>query len=331
MAEVSARKEADRLNVRLKSEIAFYQQASIFDGPGFVQYTKEEIEELCEIRGDLEQSCYDLRSERDHLLKELESHSNNIEKLLISQKPQDLHWERLQHAYQQQLDSMQKDMSAAKERYDKVGQKRAAMISDMEMLIKRNNDLTQMNNDLSRKVIEREQEAKALIAGTSFLNINEEAKEVKGENKHRRNLSTGSIGIVHSNSMPEIKVSAEAPASVTPKVAQRDSFNGSAAPKLFKFRRNRSQLNKSKSNKNEEKMVSVSYDSSQQSRSLEPVSESGTSVENKVGGKHHFGLNKFLRPAKCEVCSEKMWRVTELKCSGKIKQKEPSPHLSYPF
>ncbi|KAI9264775.1 hypothetical protein BY458DRAFT_476706 [Sporodiniella umbellata] len=315
ITEVSARKEVERLNVRLKSEIAFYQQASIFDGPSFMRYTKEEIDELHETRGDLEQSCYDLRSERDYLLKELESHSDNIEKLLISQKPQDLHWERLQHAYHQQLDSMQKEISIAKDRYDSVAHKRTAMIADMEMLIKRNNELTQMNNDLSRKVIEREQEAKALIAGTNFLNIEDERKEVKKESKHRRNLSTGSIGIVHSNSMPEIKVSAQTPAPVTPKVAQRDSFNGSAAPKFYKFRRNKSQLNKSKSNKNDDKTASASYDTSHQPRSLEPVSESGSSAENKVGGKHHFGMNKFLRPAKCEVCGEKMWRVTELKCS----------------
>ncbi|RCH77655.1 hypothetical protein CU097_000313, partial [Rhizopus azygosporus] len=45
-AEVTARKEADRLIVRLKSEIVFYQQASIFSGPDFIQFTKEEIEEL---------------------------------------------------------------------------------------------------------------------------------------------------------------------------------------------------------------------------------------------------------------------------------------------
>ncbi|KAG1183732.1 hypothetical protein G6F36_008225 [Rhizopus arrhizus] len=320
VAEVSARKEADRLNVRLKSEIAFYQQASIFSGPSFMQYTKEEIEELCEIRGDLEQACHDLRAERDHLLKELESHSNNIEKLLVSQKPQDLHWERLQHAYQQQLDSMQKDMMAIKDNCDKLNKKRDAMISDMEMLIKRNNDLTQLNNDLSRKVIEREQEAKALIAGTSFLNDNVNNEEVnkdtkEANSKHRRNLSTGSIGIVHSNSMPEIKIIADAPTNTTPKVAQRDSFNGSAAPKLFKFRRNGSILNKSsrKASKSDDKLTSVSYESTQHSRSLEPVSESENG--NKVGGKHHFGVNKFLRPAKCEVCNEKMWRVTELKCS----------------
>ncbi|CEG73149.1 hypothetical protein RMATCC62417_08583 [Rhizopus microsporus] len=36
-AEVTARKEADRLIVRLKSEIVFYQQASIFSGPDFIQ------------------------------------------------------------------------------------------------------------------------------------------------------------------------------------------------------------------------------------------------------------------------------------------------------
>ncbi|CEI94880.1 hypothetical protein RMCBS344292_09084 [Rhizopus microsporus] len=324
-AEVTARKEADRLIVRLKSEIVFYQQASIFSGPDFIQFTKEEIEELNQARGDLEQICFDLREERDNLMQDLERHSENIEKLLASQKPQELHWERLQHAYQQQMDSMQKDMALIKNNYTKLIKAREDIISDMILLNTKNAELTQMNNDLSRKVIEREQEAKAVIAGTSFLAIPEESTKPdksKKEGKHRRNLSTGSIGIVHSNSMPDIKVTTAtadtSTATVTPKVAQRDSFNGSAAPKLFKFRRNKSTLGKSssKSSKGEEKLISIPYDTTHNTRSLEQVSEPFVKreIENNKS-RHHFIASKFLRPTKCEVCGEKMWRVTELKCS----------------
>lgn len=330
-AEVTARKEADRLIVRLKSEIVFYQQASIFSGPDFMQFTKEEIEELNQARGDLEQICFDLREERDNLMRDLERHSENIEKLLASQKPQELHWERLQHAYQQQMDSMQKDMALIKNNYTKLIKAREDIISDMILLNTKNAELTQMNNDLSRKVIEREQEAKAVIAGTSFLAVPEEntkPDKSKKEGKHRRNLSTGSIGIVHSNSMPDIKVTTTtadtSTATVTPKVAQRDSFNGSAAPKLFKFRRNKSTLGKSssKSSKGEEKLISIPYDTTHNTRSLEQVSEPFVKreIENNKS-RHHFIASKFLRPTKCEVCGEKMWRVTELKCSGTQKKR----------
>lgn len=324
-SEVTARREAEQLTVRLKSEITFYQHASIFSAHEFVQYSKEEIEDLNQSRADLEQLCHELRSERNSLVSELEHHSDNIEKLLASQKPQDLHWERLQHAYQQQLDSMHQDMNAAKAAYAKLIKGREDIISDMILLNTKNAELSQLNNDLSRRVMEKEQEAKAVFAGMSFLTTPEDTQlNITTSNsstisstekaKHRRNLSTGSIGISHSNSMSDIKSSDVS--GVTPKLAQRDSFNGSAAPKLFKFRRNRSGSGKKTSTTKEEKIISIPYD--QNTRSLEPVSESKKEVENVKGGKHHFAQTKFFKPTKCEACSEKMWRVSELKCSGKF-------------
>jgi hypothetical protein len=327
-AEVQARRDAEQSLVRLKSELSFYQQASIFNGHDFIHYSKLEIEDLNNVRADLELVCHDLKSERDSLVSELETHSKNIEKLFASQKPQDLHWERLQHAYQQQLNSMQKEMTLAKTNYAKLIKGREDIISDMILLNSKNAELTQLNNNLSRRVMEREQEAKAVFAGTSFLSTPEETTKghshsnsnssTNSNPKHRRNLSTGSIGLTHSSSMSEIKDIS----SSTAKLAQRDSFNGSAAPKLFKFRRNKSGSGKHKiTNKQEDKIISIPYD--QSTRSLEPVSEAllfkkeSENVNSRPGGKHHFAQTKFLRPIKCEACNEKMWRVSELKCSGK--------------
>jgi cupin superfamily acireductone dioxygenase involved in methionine salvage len=327
--EVIARKDAEHLVIRLKSEITFYQQASIFDGNDFIHYSKQEIQDLNQTRADLEQICHDLRNERDSLVDELENHSKNIESLLSSQKPQELHWERLQHAYQQQLDSMQKDMSIAKANYSKLIKGRDDIISDMILLNTKNAELTQLNNDLSSKIMEREQEAKAVFAGTNFLSSSSSSTEEDNGSKvikHKRNLSTGSIGITHSNSMSELKsAAATAITAESTKLAQRDSFNGSAAPKLFKFRRNRSNSVKKSSpsdnNTKEEMIISIPYDATHNTRSLEPVSESYLLKKEETsstvrGGKHHFAQTKFLRPIKCEACSEKMWRVSELKCSG---------------
>ncbi|KAG2195184.1 hypothetical protein INT47_006466, partial [Mucor saturninus] len=325
-SEVSARRDAEQLNVRLKSEINFYQHASVFSAQKFVEYSKDEIEDLNQSRADLEQICHELRAERNSLVEELERHSDNIEKLFASQKPQDLHWERLQHAYQQQLDSMHQDMNSAKAAYAKLIKGREDIISDMILLNTKNAELSQLNNDLSRRVMEKEQEAKAVFAGMSFLTPPEDKQlekvsssnsstisantEKNNNNNHRRNLSTGSIGISHSHSLSDIKNDGT---SVAPKIAQRDSFNGSAAPKLFKFRRNRSGSGKKPST---EKIISIPYESNHNTRSLEPVSESYLKKEPEgVKGKHHFAQTKFFKPIKCEACGEKMWRVSELKCS----------------
>ncbi|RCI04900.1 hypothetical protein CU098_011107 [Rhizopus stolonifer] len=141
----------------------------------------------------------------------------------------------------------------------------------------------------------------------SFLTTPEDNKTTEAAHiKHRRNLSTGSIGIInHTNTIPDLK------SPETAKLAQRDSFNGSAAPKLFKFRRNKTGSIKHKTNnKNDEKIISIPYDS----KSLEQASEKKES-EQRHAGKHYFVQQKFLRPGKCESCGEKMWRVNELKCA----------------
>jgi chromosome segregation ATPase len=271
----------------LKSEIIFYQQACVFSTQDFVNHSKEDIEDLNQTRADLEQACYELRSERDLLVSELDRVSKDIDKAFTSQKAPDLHWERLQHAYQQQLDSMQKDISNTKSNYSKLIKGRDDIISDMILLNTKNAELSQLNNDLSRKVMEREQEAKALFAGTNFLTSPEEAPPQTSQ--HRRNPSGGSV--------------------TEAKLAQRDSFNGSAAPKMFKFRRNKSNSLKRK----EDKLISVPYESNTKSQEPESV-ETNTNR----GGKHHFVQTKFIMAVKCEGCSEKMRRVNELKCSGNI-------------
>jgi hypothetical protein len=263
-SEIQARKDLDIQMVRLKSELRFYQQANIFHGHDFIHYSKEEVHELNQARADLEQFCYELRSDRDALVAELERVTKSITKTHT-----DMHWERLQHAYQQQLDSMKKDIQHTKTGYARLIKGREEIISDMILLNTKNAELTQLNNDLSRRVMEREQEAKAVFAGTSFLSS---PPETVG---HKRNLSTGSLP----------------PTDPATKLAQRDSFGSPAAPKLFKFGRNRSGSK----------------------------TKPGDLLE---GRKHHFIQAKFIMAVKCEGCNEKMRRVNELKCSGNKKKKK---------
>jgi hypothetical protein len=208
---------------------------------------------------------------------------------------------------------MSRDMEVARINYAKMVKTREEIISDMILLNTKNAELSQLNNDLSRRVMEREQEAKAFFSGTNFLSPPQENDELKPSfsatntiqstgnaagKHHRRNLSTGSIGMTSSTSV-DIKATMDSFAASTQKLAQRDSFNGSAAPKLFKFRRNRS---------NSGKRPKVSLDA------LDQKETENTTVRK--SGSHHFAQAKFIRPTKCEACGEKMWRVSELKCSG---------------
>ncbi|KAI8992176.1 hypothetical protein BDF20DRAFT_909846 [Mycotypha africana] len=357
--EVQSRKEAEKLIIRLKSELVFYQQASIFPSfANFKQMSQDEIEMLNQQRADLELLCHEFRQERDRLTRDMES-------IILNQKPwkkEDLetYWVSLQSTYQHQLQSVQKDLQIAKSNYAKLIKGREDIISDMILLNTKNAELAQLNNDLSRRMIEKEQEATAVLAGLSFL-----ADDTKNEKPsipviqphhqdthrkhHKRNLSTGSIGIVKpttitapssSTSINKFSTASAAtaknytklsddtnPSRVSslsnnniPKVAQRDSFNGSsvAAPKLFKFRKNKSISGKHNTNNlKENELVSSLSVTTESTTTRNDNNNDKSNIANGKGAgrKHYYVPFKFLRPVKCEGCYEKMWGVNELKCT----------------
>lgn len=185
----------------------------------------------------------------------------------------------------------------------------------MVVLNTKNAELSSMNNDLSRRMTEREREAAAVMAGTSFL------------------YPTAST----SNELPTVgrqRKSSEASLD-TRKVAARDSFSGAtSAPKLFKMKKGANVFQRFgyKSNKVADpsvaedenqtgspyKLANASSSSMSLATNYEPIrrereQSQGSSVGN---GTHSFQPTPFLRPVKCNVCSEKMWGLSEYRCQG---------------
>ncbi|KAI9005481.1 hypothetical protein CLU79DRAFT_781284 [Phycomyces nitens] len=293
-AEMVARKEAEELVLKLQRELSFYQQANTMRAGQFVEISKEEVGQLSQSKMQLEQACDDLRNQRTQLLTELGTISHTIQENSASQNAENQK-DRLQNSYHQQLGSTRKDIDDMRAGYGKLVKARNDIIAEMIMINTKNAHLTSLNNDLSRRVTEREREAIAVMAGTNFLTTDPNAEKAKVSNESEK----------------------VAPEIITRQLAQRDSFSATEAPRLFKFRRNKG--NKSKA-KEKDALISIPYDPNP-GRPMEtiteslkqPTKDSSDLVYHRVGG-HNFLQTKYMRPVKCEACNEKMWRVSELKC-----------------
>lgn len=138
-------------------------------------------------------------------------------------------WDRFTTAQQQHLTSLQHDTDHARLGYDRLVKARDDIITEMIMLNTKNAELSNLNNDLSRRMTEREREAMAVMAGTSFL---------AGDSQSPVTTTTT------NEQPPPARRSLEHQLKnlVSPKLtAHRDSFNDvTAPPRRFRFRRNRS-------------------------------------------------------------------------------------------
>ncbi|KAI8084764.1 uncharacterized protein BX664DRAFT_337729 [Halteromyces radiatus] len=290
-AEITARREAEEKLAKLQDEISFYHHLNIFGPTEFAQYSRDELGQLHKVKVQVEQSVNDIRKQRDIILADIERQKH-------------AHWDRFSQAHQQHLISLQHDTDHAKLGYARLVKARDDIISEMIMLNTKNAELSSLNNDLSRRMTEREREAIAVMAGTSFLTNEPSSSTITSPP-----TESGS-GRQSPDHLKQL---------VSPKLtAHRDSFNDAAAvapPRRFKFRRNRSRSNSAQDNSDKkdtngnDTLISVPYDTNI------PVVEKSHGADHQLRvGNHLFNQTKFLRPTKCDVCNEKMWRGSELKC-----------------
>ncbi|CAO3591174.1 unnamed protein product [Absidia cylindrospora] len=266
--EIAARQSAEEKVTKLQNELSFYHHLNLFGATEFVNHSRDELAQLHKVKTHVEKSINDLRTQRDTIFGDIDRQKHT-------------HWDRFSFAQQQQLTSLQNDTDHAQLGYNRLVKARDDIIAEMILLNNKNAELSNLNNDLSRRMSEREREAMAFMAGTNFLPEESSAK-TSGESSSGR------------------------PSLDQPKLtAQRNSFTDAvvaAAPRKFKFGRNRSKSSGG------DPMIGLPYDTNI------PVSAEKSQEGQLRVGNHLFNHTKFLRPSKCDVCGEKMWRGNELKC-----------------
>ncbi|KAI7868463.1 hypothetical protein BDF14DRAFT_1793598 [Spinellus fusiger] len=312
-AEVAARKNAEEVILGLQHELSFHKQAKAKANEKEVIVSKEEMNYLDQTKTQIEKACDDLCEQRRHYLAELDTLSHTAATTITgsasNQVALDTLKDKIQQAYEQQLTSSKKEIETMQSNYSKLVKARNDIITEMIMLNTKNAELTSLNNDLSRRVTEREREAVAGLTGTHLV-----ASEAALMSTHEKDSKLKPMSDSSDKIVSDLQ-------SVGRQMAQRDSFAGVEAPKLFKFRRNKGKINKNTKGQ-QETLIGMPYDANVSRPMDTTVSEpikSGTKevpegiTYHRVGG-HNFLPTKYLRPVKCEACNEKMWRVTELKC-----------------
>ncbi|ORX48051.1 RhoGAP-domain-containing protein [Hesseltinella vesiculosa] len=101
----------------------------------------------------LQQTCMDLRYQREQLMRDIEDSAFPV----------------MKNSFQIQLSSLQKDVTDAQHNIEQLNQARDHALEEMILLNTKNAELNEMNNDLTRHVAQREKEAKAFMASTQFI------------------------------------------------------------------------------------------------------------------------------------------------------------------
>jgi hypothetical protein len=256
---------------------------------------------------------------------------------------------------QQEIKSLQLEREMVKNDIEKQSKVRDEVIHETVMLNTKMAELTEMNNDLSRRVTEREREAAAVMAGTAFLNpsLSPPSKH-SPHHQHQESLTSNRSSNELANNQPTVK-----------KVTQRDSFNGTQAPRKFNFRKNKGgnrfgklgntavgnypkgrsppQMNGESLYGNDNNSLigppiptPSTSESSGMRRDKRPMaspppnSDASVQLFTQYQGQHELVQASFLRPVKCGICGDTIWGRNELKCQacGSIMHQKCLPHLS---
>ncbi|KAI9023719.1 hypothetical protein CLU79DRAFT_718494 [Phycomyces nitens] len=310
--ETALRQQYESTASQLQQQLVIIQQAQSLNRNQFVGVVKEDIERIVRVRIELDKSCNELKECRTTL-------SNDIEELLLkSQAPTPMSSEKAtmylneqQKALLAEIRSLNHERDSLKTETRTLSKARDEVIHEMVMLNTKNAELSTMNNDLSRRMTEREREAAAIMAGTSFLNSPSPSRSTE----------------LHSPVPMQRKYS---DTTVERKVAARDSFNGTQAPKMFKIKKKNGGTifgkRGGKNNKTDpavtiygEARSGINNISNPNGRTVVKPQASqqtlqNTLLQNTQQDGHAFQPTSFLRPTKCDACGEKMWGLSELRC-----------------
>lgn len=277
--EVALRQQQEYTILQLKHQLHLAYQAKQLARPELAAITKEEIERVAKIRVELDKTCNELKGYRNVLCKDIESLSKQAGLVAV------------QDALACEIKSLYSDREQVRMDTKSLEAIRDDVLHEMVMLNTKNAELTEMNNDLSRRVTEREREAAAVMAGTSFLYS------------------------------PSPSLSSELN---SPILQQRKSSEASIhqqQPKVFKLKKKGNMFAKLSGKKDpaaqlygHSNLTTSSTLSLSQSPDFTSKKQSPESMHQH--GSHTFLPTSFLRPIKCDACGEKMWGLSELRCQG---------------
>ncbi|CAO3591494.1 unnamed protein product [Absidia cylindrospora] len=314
--EMVLRQQHESTISQLRRQMTLLQQMHVHRGD-FMPLNQAEIEHLAHLRVELERHCNDLKICRDRMATDIESYVQQKQAGLTSDPTS--HLQEQQRSVLVELRMLKKERDALRAETTGLSKLRDDVITEMVMISTKNAELTEMNNDLSRRMTERERETAAIFSG-------------------------GDMGMQRKSSEFTQSNQEASSAAAIQKVASRDSYNGTLAPKLFKIKKvnvfgklnTTNGTNGSTPARKDSVMISpinginspISPPSCSSSASSATYVGGGTdylnynnastlSFTNKQvqDGSHAFMPTSFYKSTKCEGCHNSMkWGVSELRC-----------------
>ncbi|ORX55000.1 RhoGAP-domain-containing protein [Hesseltinella vesiculosa] len=303
--ESTARQQQENLIQQMRHQLVLLQQAFMRQGRSL---DVTDLAQKAQLRADFDRYCRDLQVYRQRVAKEIDD--------FIQQKQAGLPIDPTSHLRDQQgsilveIQMLKKERDALAVETTGLTKARDDVIMEMVLLNTKISELTEMNNDLSRRVTERERETAAVLAGTSFV-----AANGSGSGDSRASADNPEFGDV----------------AVTKRVASRDSYNGILAPKLFKIKKvnnmfsklNTSSLNPNRKDPSNTLAMSPGTMTSPTANLLYSDSYMNASTVSFANKQSQDGSHAFLpvpltsKSSKCDGCHERIKKgSTELKCQS---------------
>ncbi|GBC03839.1 hypothetical protein RclHR1_05350013 [Rhizophagus clarus] len=299
------------------------------------QFTKQKLQEM-------QHSLSEMNVQKELIIKEIEglakekqaglagtlsASSNSTNDLPTSlAKHISTHLDEVKQNYLSEIRSLQIERDSLKLETEQFRYKRDQYIEEAQKLNEKNLELAEMNNDLLKQ-IELQHKGKNYNAFNFFKNY-------KSPHGHQHTDSGSNHGKIsgHGKSPSvynfETDISEGASIDSMQKVARRNSIGRGVTPKKFKWKNGGKVLNKLLANANVvvNDVKPYMMGSSSSNISLPTVNENRSEANKRMYSQmlENYTMNRLhswqqfniVSPVKCEYCHEKMWGVTESKCSG---------------
>ncbi|ORX52434.1 RhoGAP-domain-containing protein [Hesseltinella vesiculosa] len=308
--EVDTKQKHEYTILQLCNQLTAYEKSNMIKD----NTLSLEIDRLASIKVELVHTCNQLKQYRNTIVQKIESQVNQ------SQAGLD-HGDALllehQKALQHHIKSLTSERDALLTETDQLAKSRDDIIQEMVVLNTKNAELSCMNNDLSRRMTEREREAAALLASTSFINqtpspsqSTDRLASPRGRKSSEASLLMQRLTSWDSNS-------------------SRESTTTASSNKLFKKKAN-NMLNKISnyygSPKKDSQSIyghdnhslyslNVSSSFNMNGGEMKRKNSNQLSLDGSMSpGRHQFVQTSLLRPVKCAACGDKVWGATDYRC-----------------
>ncbi|CAO3647494.1 unnamed protein product [Cunninghamella blakesleeana] len=287
---------------------------------------EKEIDRLASVKVELERSCNKLKEYRDSLAYEIDEKINKQQQTqagLESSVENKNILEKQILGLKEHIDSLKKERDGLKNETEELNKSRDDVIHEMVLLNTKIAELSSLNNDLSRRMTEREREAAAVMAGTSFLN------HAPSPSPSTELLSCSPVSMQRKGSEASI---------IMQRVTSKDSTSSKdSSSKMFKLKKPKSVFTKlsnyNPSSHKKDRSISPSNSNhhiynNQDNYSIYNLNsnssfniigemmrkDSKQSCDTTGGVAHNFIQTSVLRSVKCIGCGEKFWGSNEYKC-----------------